>query len=213
MLVRRSAAVTWAAPARDGTDEEDTYVPAETESASDTRERIQAVALELFTLQGFEKTSLREIAERLGVTKAALYYHFPSKTELIRSLVTPMVDDIDVLLEDAEAAETVVPRQLFESTFDMLHRHQAVFQALMTDASGFAHMDLERRTMRWIEEIQNALVGKDAEPAQRVRAVVAFAGVSRAAAVPAQLGLSVEEVRGPAIDAACAALGIEDTEA
>src|SRR5262249_20860254 len=43
---------------------------------SDTRARIQQVALELFAEQGYEKTSLREIAERLDVTKAALYYHF-----------------------------------------------------------------------------------------------------------------------------------------
>ena len=46
------------------------------ESTGGTRQRIQAVALELFTEQGYEKTSLREIAERLNVTKAALYYHF-----------------------------------------------------------------------------------------------------------------------------------------
>src|SRR5215470_13688163 len=38
----------------------------------DTRTRIQRVALELFTEHGYEATSLREIAERLGVTKAAL---------------------------------------------------------------------------------------------------------------------------------------------
>ena len=38
----------------------------------DTRARIQRVALELFAEQGYERTSLREIAERLGVTKAAL---------------------------------------------------------------------------------------------------------------------------------------------
>ena len=46
---------------------------------TDTRSRVQEVALELFAEQGYEKTSLREIAERLGVTKAALYYHFKSK--------------------------------------------------------------------------------------------------------------------------------------
>jgi AcrR family transcriptional regulator len=45
----------------------------------DTRARIQQVALELFAEQGYDKTSLREIAERLDVTKAALYYHFKSK--------------------------------------------------------------------------------------------------------------------------------------
>ena len=50
-----------------------------------TRERIQSIALELFAEQGYDKTSLREIAERLGVTKAALYYHFKSKEDIVRS--------------------------------------------------------------------------------------------------------------------------------
>ena len=36
-------------------------------------------ALDLFIEQGFDGTSLRQIAEQLGVTKAALYYHFESK--------------------------------------------------------------------------------------------------------------------------------------
>src|SRR3974390_3625914 len=52
---------------------------------TDTRSRAQKVALELFAEQGYEKTSLREIAERLGVTKAALYYHFKSKEDIVRS--------------------------------------------------------------------------------------------------------------------------------
>ena len=51
----------------------------------DTRARIQSVALELFAEQGYERTSLREIAERLGVTKAALYYHFKSKEDIVHS--------------------------------------------------------------------------------------------------------------------------------
>jgi len=44
-----------------------------------TRERILDISLELFTTQGYEKTSLREIAEQLGFSKAAIYYHFESK--------------------------------------------------------------------------------------------------------------------------------------
>ncbi|MFF0657124.1 TetR/AcrR family transcriptional regulator [Micromonospora tulbaghiae] len=63
-----------------------------------TRERIQAVALELFTEQGYEKTSLREIAERLGVTKAALYYHFKSKDEIVTSLVDDRLRRMDELI-------------------------------------------------------------------------------------------------------------------
>jgi AcrR family transcriptional regulator len=63
-----------------------------------TRERIQAVALELFTEQGYEATSLREIAERLGVTKAALYYHFKTKEDIVSSLVDRQVANLNELL-------------------------------------------------------------------------------------------------------------------
>src|SRR5467141_3930663 len=64
----------------------------------DTRERIQAVALELFAEDGYEKTSLREIAERLGVTKAALYYHFKSKEDIVRSFTEDNVTELDELI-------------------------------------------------------------------------------------------------------------------
>ena len=53
---------------------------------ADTRQRILDVALDLFTEQGFDGTSLREIAERLSVTKAALYYHFESKDDILLAL-------------------------------------------------------------------------------------------------------------------------------
>lgn len=54
--------------------------------AGETRERIVEVALELFNEQGYDKTSLREIAERLDVTKAALYYHFERKEDILAEL-------------------------------------------------------------------------------------------------------------------------------
>ncbi|MEU6774299.1 TetR/AcrR family transcriptional regulator [Streptomyces sp. NPDC046759] len=64
-----------------------------------TRQRIQDVALELFAEHGYEKTSLREIAERLDVTKAALYYHFKTKEEIIVSLFEDLTKPIEDLIE------------------------------------------------------------------------------------------------------------------
>src|ERR1700690_4583547 len=64
----------------------------------DTRERIQSVALELFAERGYEKTSLREIAERLGVTKAALYYHFKSKEDIVHSFTDDYFTEFDALV-------------------------------------------------------------------------------------------------------------------
>jgi len=65
---------------------------------SDTKAQIRKVAIELFTEQGYEATSLREIAERLGITKAALYYHFSSKEDIVRSLFTEHLDALDALV-------------------------------------------------------------------------------------------------------------------
>lgn len=54
---------------------------------TETRRRTREVALELFTRQGYEATSLREIADVLGINKASLYYHFASKEAILQSLV------------------------------------------------------------------------------------------------------------------------------
>src|SRR5437764_12853166 len=69
---------------------------------TDTRSRVQKVALELFAEQGYEKTSLREIAERLGVTKAALYYHFKSKEDIVHSFTDDYFAELDALLDWAK---------------------------------------------------------------------------------------------------------------
>src|SRR5881628_394048 len=66
---------------------------------TDTRSRVQKVALELFIEQGYEQTSLREIAERLGVTKAALYYHFKTKDEIVDSLSQDRLAQIESMIE------------------------------------------------------------------------------------------------------------------
>ncbi|GAA5051315.1 TetR/AcrR family transcriptional regulator [Nocardia callitridis] len=71
---------------------------------SDTRERIRSVAIELFAERGYETTSLREIAERLDVTKAALYYHFRTKEDIVASLFEDLHRGIDDIVRWAESA-------------------------------------------------------------------------------------------------------------
>lgn len=73
------------------------------ERRTDTREQIRSIALELFAEHGYEKTSLREIAERLGFTKAAVYYHFKTKEEILFSLVEDFFTQVDGIVEQAAA--------------------------------------------------------------------------------------------------------------
>jgi AcrR family transcriptional regulator len=70
-----------------------------------TRERIQAVALQLFAEQGYESTSMRQIAEQLGFTKAALYYHFASKEDIVRALIETMRGEVQGLVEWARGQQ------------------------------------------------------------------------------------------------------------
>ena len=63
-----------------------------------TRERAQSVALRLFTEQGYEATSLRQIAAELGINKASLYYYFDGKEAIVRSLLEQRGDEAEALL-------------------------------------------------------------------------------------------------------------------
>src|ERR1700735_1935232 len=74
--------------------------------ATSTRERILDIALELFTEQGYDKTSLRDIAERLGTTTAALYYHFKSKSAILLDLHLRLHALGQGVLDELSALET-----------------------------------------------------------------------------------------------------------
>ncbi|GAA2204700.1 TetR family transcriptional regulator [Nonomuraea monospora] len=79
---------------------------------TDTRERIQQVALELFAERGYDKTSLQEVAERLEITRPALYYHFRTKEDILASVVERLCDSIDELVAWAkEQPATAESRQ------------------------------------------------------------------------------------------------------
>jgi AcrR family transcriptional regulator len=71
-------------PARD--DQASRNQPSGDEASASTREKILDVALDLFTDQGFDGTSMREIAERLHISKPAIYHHFASKEEILMAL-------------------------------------------------------------------------------------------------------------------------------
>ncbi|MHA3684421.1 TetR/AcrR family transcriptional regulator [Leucobacter sp. HY1910] len=63
-----------------------------------TRDSILDVAAKLFTERGYAAAPLSAIAHEVGITKASLYYHFPSKESIMEALVNPLLDEVDALL-------------------------------------------------------------------------------------------------------------------
>lgn len=80
---------------------------------TDTHARILDVASRQFRERGYSATSLKEIAAELGVTKAALYYHFDSKTAILRALVEPMFAAIEEVLARGVDCSTAGARRAF----------------------------------------------------------------------------------------------------
>jgi len=97
-----------------------------------TRERILDVAQELFTHQGYDKTSLRDIAERLQITKAALYYYFERKEDILLELHLRLLAlGVSVVSEleaapDAPARAAIWPRLANELIDFMVANHDLI---------------------------------------------------------------------------------------
>jgi AcrR family transcriptional regulator len=150
---------------------------------TDTRSRVQKVALELFAEQGYEKTSLREIAERLGVTKAALYYHFKSKEDIVHSFTDDYFTEIDALLEWAkdqprseESRCEILDRYVGivlggSEVFRFLEQNRAFVQAMETGKDRFA------RFRDRLDVLVDLLAGPEAPLRHRVRAASAVLAV------------------------------------
>lgn len=68
------------------------------------REQVLAVAVQLFNEQGYDATSVADVAARLGLTKSALYHHFASKEELLRLALDAALDALEDVLDRALAA-------------------------------------------------------------------------------------------------------------
>lgn len=59
--------------------------------ARDTKERILAAALEMFSQNGYAGTNIRELTASLGLVKSAIYRHFASKEEIWNALLDEMI--------------------------------------------------------------------------------------------------------------------------
>jgi AcrR family transcriptional regulator len=74
----------------------------ETAWAPTTRRRVLDTAVELFSRYSFAGTSLQLIADELGLTKAAIYYHFRTREQLLLALMKPIFTEIAEVVEAAE---------------------------------------------------------------------------------------------------------------
>ena len=172
---------------------------------SETRQRIQEVAKELFVAKGVQSTSLQDIADRLGVTKPALYYHFSSREELVRSIVAPLIDDGERFIAEHEAARANDPRALLEGYFDFHYRHRADLVMLVAELNTLAQLGLIDKLLAWRDRLGKLVFGSRPTLAQSARAVIAFGGLQDCCLQFPDT--PYDKLRRATVDGAMAALG------
>jgi AcrR family transcriptional regulator len=137
--------------------------------------RIAQLALARFRVGGFVGTSIADLAGALGVSKAAIYYHYRSKDALLHHLIDPLLDAIDTCIHD-HTTPARTPRQLLSAYLTVLIAHREVVPLVATDVAVLNHPTIGPRLRAQNQQLRALLTAPDTRVAARLRAEAALGG-------------------------------------
>lgn len=151
----------------------------EQQQAPSTRERIQQIALDLFGEQGYDKTSLREIAERLDVTKAALYYHFKSKEAILESVLEDYLTEVDDLVAWAgdQPPDAATRTEVIERYAAIVGHRMKAMRFLQQGSAGMKDSEIGLRFRASMKGVHELFRAPDAPLVDQVRALAAVIAI------------------------------------
>ncbi len=118
----------------------------------DTRDKILSVANKLFSRFGFHKTSMDEIAKIARKAKGSLYYHFASKEELFKEVVSKEIlnlkNQLSIIVDDTNLNASEKIKKYLIKRMEILHDAANYHETLKADF--FEHFD-------FIDDLRNEL--------------------------------------------------------
>lgn len=154
---------------------------ATTPRRADGAHRAIASATDLFIRQGYAGTSLQEVADRAGVSKSLLHYHFDSKPDLLQAVVSDYLAETEDVLDGLEGQPHTTPEHVLESYRDVLLRHRLAARLLNTDVTATAVDVIGTRFReahaRWRALLSSSPVAAAAAIGMLTRPVVMLANV------------------------------------
>jgi AcrR family transcriptional regulator len=164
----------------------------------DTHERILQAAFTVLSRQGYENTSIKDIAEEAGVAQGLVHYHFKSKQQLVLAVLEFVCQKVELGVVEGEAGAI----QAFEDTKRTLKDSreanslyvQLIGVGLHDALVGAGIRDFIRSERTHIEELARQVL---AERGQANGAARGIAGVVWAAV----LGIMIQSLVDPEFDA------------
>jgi AcrR family transcriptional regulator len=128
------------------------------------REDILAVAARLFADQGFDRTTMRQIAAETGIQAASLYHHFATKDDILHGLIRDFVEGLPnayrrLIAEHGDPAATVRAFVIFALRIALEDRIRLSVVNHERGRPGFAYLDETLREVRtiWLGVISDGL--------------------------------------------------------
>ncbi|MET7400481.1 helix-turn-helix domain-containing protein [Dactylosporangium sp. NPDC005572] len=172
------------------------------------RERLLTAALDLFAEFGVSGTSLQMIADRLGVTKAAVYHQFPTKEEIVLAVIGPALDALANIADAAQARRTPAARRdtALRGVVDLVVQHRRVAAVMRFDPM-VQQIVTDHPAMVSMLRIRELITGPDPDTATSVAASMISGGLIVAGIDAALDDLDDDTLREQLLDAANRLLG------
>lgn len=143
------------------------------------RDRLLQAAIALFNQHGVSGTSLQMIADKLGISKASVYYQFRSKDEIVLAVLHPMLDDLTRLIRIAESLSTPATQRetCVIGLVELSVRHRHVAGVFFGDPAVGALVGSQPEFAETADRLIPLLTGPNPDPAQRVFIRMMVAGI------------------------------------
>jgi AcrR family transcriptional regulator len=178
--------------------------------AEDTKSRLLAMALKLFREHGVEGTSLQMIADELGVTKAAVYYHFKTKDEIAGAVAEPALRELERIMDEAATLRrhgAQVDRVL-DGLIDLIVRHRELLALFHSDPGLMRVVDrYSAGSVDVSARMISILCGPEPDLSTTVAVHIALAGIAMTGGAPAMSTVDDETLRQLLVDVGRKLLG------
>ncbi len=155
-----------------------------------TSDELRRIALEQFSSSGYLATSLQNIADAAGVSKASVLYHFASKESLLGDALAPTVDDLEVIVASLEGVGTsTAARRAFLAEFvDFLLEHRLGVHIFVNQAEALEDVAIIERANTLVGRIAAHFERQGGSMEEKIRFGIALAGAAYLLAAAGRFG-------------------------
>lgn len=149
------------------------------ETRTDPALEMRRAALTLFARTGYDATSLQDVADAVGYTKANVLYHFGSKQGLFDAAVGPAIAAFEQILVQLRADPLLSdPEHVAQVFVGFLFEHLDEVDLFINRASSLQEQPLVERANRLIGQMAEMSVAGADDQDRRMRIDIAFSGVA-----------------------------------